>query len=326
MKIFARWVLVAIGLFFTQACISSTKEKLVHADAQMLLEQNGFIKQELLDLASLLTQEKIDQMRVDAFVEKYYRRFTRKNDATERWEIPQSRQGDQLRSTIISHFEKLAFFSQIKPKKNNYDYIVVLGATLQSMRLRLGYAKKLWEQGVRAKRIVFLVGDRPLNSFEGPQELADFKQDILPIKKDWHASGSHPGLESELIKELWEQAELPAQLEALPVDLVSAPIQRWPDGSLHRPHTGNTVDEWMVRSPAPGSCLFISNQPFIGYQSAVVRRTMKPGFEIETVGPMAASGTVNVGVLVDSLFRRLAFEAFHCGFINDEKLESYLKQ
>ena len=71
-----------------------------------------------------------------------------------------------------------------------------------------------------------------------------------------------------------------------------------------RPNTTDTIVDWISRSPKPGSCLVISNQPYVLYQGAVVR-VVCPQFQVDTVGKAARpEGLKSVDVL-DSIAKWL---------------------
>jgi len=56
------------------------------------------------------------------------------------------------------------------------------------------------------------------------------------------------------------------------------------------PTLQSTIRDWMATSPAPGSCLAISTQPFVGYQEAACKFLLSDQYPVEGVGP----GTENV--------------------------------
>lgn len=314
-------LVLAIAVF--SACGNNAQEVAVRSHDLEILQDKIQVKSAAVDIMRLLGCVDVPA-RVDQFVTQLSPKFIRK-PGEERWGL-KDELDLPLKNKIWGKFEELGFFDAIAPREQSYEYIVVLGGALSSMRKRLGYVKQLWEQGIRTKSLVFLTGDRVLESFENAEVLNDRTQVILPIQASWQASTQHPVNEPELMKEIWLQAELPIDLAALPCQIIIAPQRPWPDGSLHRPNTGDTLEWWVKDNPAPGRALFISNQPYIGYQDAVIRRWMPTSFSVETVGPEVARDSQKVSLLIDTLLRWLAFEAFHCKLWDEQKLELYLKQ
>lgn len=323
------WVNFFAFLFITlSGCWSSNgKDQTIHHDALKVLDENANIRPEIKKIMEALGHPNAPE-RVDLFVKKFFPLLAKKRNV-KRWNLQDSCTAHN-KKIIQGEFESLGFFDEIAPRKKEYDYFVVLGASINNIRIRLAYLKKVWETGVKAKRIVFLTGERGLEPFEGPEELANRLQTILPIRSTWHAPIEHPKYETELMHCLWLQAELPEALAKLPLDIVNTPEQVWPDGSIHRPNTGDTAVAWLKQNPRPGNCLVISTQPYVGYQGAVMRRWIKPPFKIETVGAgvkkTERENNRSVSVLIDSLIRQLLFESFHCKFFDEKTLEAYLKQ
>lgn len=308
-------------------CWNPLQPHTVDKEALRVLDENCHIRPQIITIMQALGHQKIPT-RVDLFVKEFFPLVARKH-GVERWQI-QDTLTTETKDFILTQFEKLSFFGAITPQAKEYDYFVVLGATAKNIRLRFAYLKKLWESGIRGKRIVFLTGARRLEAFEGPEQLNDRIQQTLPIKTTWQPPAKHPENEAEIMHLLWLQAELPSDLAALPLDVINTPEQAWKDGSIHRPNTGDTATAWMAKKPTPGSCLIISVQPHVGYQGSVIRRWIKTPFTIETVGAATQQterqDPRSVSVLVDALLRQLLFEAYHCNFLDEQTLESYLKQ
>jgi hypothetical protein len=80
-------------------------------------------------------------------------------------------------------------------------------------------------------------------------------------------------------------------------------MQQAQNGTLRRPNTQDTIDEWLRSyNPQPGSILALSNQPYIGYQDAVLRKALPKTFDVETVGNACSNNTKST-VIIDSLAR-----------------------
>jgi hypothetical protein len=106
-----------------------------------------------------------------------------------------------------------------------------------------------------------------------------------------------------MIKIVFDQMQLPEGLKKVPVMYIDALQQVDSNGKTRRPNTSDTIKRWIEVDPIPGSCLFISNQPFILYQETTVRMLMLDDFEVETVGFATQSGYDSVHMVLDSLAR-----------------------
>jgi len=73
-------------------------------------------------------------------------------------------------------------------------------------------------------------------------------------------------------------------LKKLEIFFAETPLQQQGDGSWRRANTFDTIKEWLKHKPLPGDCLVFSNQPYVGYQHAVVSSTLPKTFLVETVG------------------------------------------
>src|SRR5262249_44795878 len=143
------------------------------------------------------------------------------------------------------------------------------------MKARTLFLEHALNEGLKVKQIVFLTGMRPL---------LDSEKSVCG--KEW---------ESEMARWVYENSQLPKNI---PVTFVNAP-QTQKDGKISRPTTRGTIIEWLQTKPTPGSCLAISNQPFVLYQDAVARSALPKHFSLETVGEKTEKWTV--AVVLDSV-------------------------
>lgn len=191
-------------------------------------------------------------------------------------------------------FDKLHLVNEISPQQKQYDYLLCMGATYASMKLRLQYAIDLWNKGIRYNEIVMLSGARPLTQ----AETAKLQSDCLYQEGDFI-----PETEAEAMKFLYEKMNMPDEMRRVSMVLINVPMKMMQNGTLARPTTGDTVDAWMELHPKPDACLVISNQPHIGYQDSVTKTLLPKSFTVETVG--AKSNETNISVYLDALARTL---------------------
>jgi hypothetical protein len=146
-----------------------------------------------------------------------------------------------------------------------------------------------FNRGVRFKQVVLLTGQRLLDSKTSEKD--------LPFQT-----------EAEMMLSVWEKFPMPEEMRKIPCLLVDAPGKCKGDGICARPNTSDTLIAWLKMNPGPGRCLFISSQPFCGYQDSLARTNIPSSFAIETIGPQASQG-VSVAVYLDNLGRWLYTEA-----------------
>jgi hypothetical protein len=194
-------------------------------------------------------------------VEETQKRWLRK-PTQERWELNEI--SPEQRRFVLNWAKEQGIFSAWKPSRDTYDKALILGATTSRMQMRLDYLKQLWMEGVRFTEIVWLTGDRPLDkSIDGLLDLCQ--------------------TESEAAHILWEEADLPEEMRGLSVVFVEVPMKV--DGTtVKRPNTEDTIVAWLKVAPQPCTALFISDQPFCGYQFAVVKGALPDEFLFDLAG------------------------------------------
>jgi hypothetical protein len=236
---------------------------------------------ELLDVTGITCDRTLP-----AIVEATQNAWLRKA-GSERWEIIEFYTQSQQKQ-IAELCDKMGFFGEALPQNQHYAYCCILGAALPTARARILYVKELWEQGVRFDHVILLTGDRNL----------DDRIDLVP------ELDLLPRNESAAIELLYSRLPLPQEMRELPVTLIDTPKK-----DLRRPSTCDTITEWMNQSPRPGNCLFISNQPWVKYQKAVVGCYLSKEFPFEVVGPKASSMfRKRAAVMLDNVARWLYAE------------------
>ncbi len=200
----------------------------------------------------------------------------------ERWEMEELSQ-DQ-KNFVLLWSESQGLFSEWKPLEKTYDKALILGASTSTMQKRLGFLKQLWEEGVRFQEIIWLTGDRPLDP--RIEELTDRCTN-----------------ESEAARIIWEETQLPLTMRNIPIFFVATPMK---DGGK-RPNTEDTLVTWLNTSPQPCKTLFISNQPFCGYQFAIVKKSLPDSFLFDVVGPSSdpTGRPASAAIALDSIARWL---------------------
>lgn len=196
----------------------------------------------------------------------------------ERWEMAEL--SPDQRAFVLSWATEHGFFSPWEPLESSYDTAFLLGASTSRMQMRLDYLAQLWNRGIRFRKIVWLTGDRPL---------------------DPRADGliDRCSTESEAAHILWEEATLPPEMGNLPIVFVAVPMK--PEG--RRPTTEDTLVAYLNASPSPCKALFVSHQPFCGYQFAVIKGTLPDAFQFDLVGPGADPSRASAAVTLDAIAR-----------------------
>lgn len=209
--------------------------------------------------------------------QKYWLR----NPNQERWEMTEI--NPEQRSLVIDWAQRNGFFFEWTPSQSQYDKALVLGSTTYNMQERFDYLKKLWLRGIRFQEIVWLTGERPLMP----------SSETLP-----------PGCltESDAARYIHEHTDLPPEMRALPVRFVAVPMK----GSA-RPNTKDTIIAWGETHPPACLALFISSQPFCGYQFAVIKGSVPSEvmFDVAGQGVANPSHPAGAAIVLDTVTRWL---------------------
>lgn len=194
-------------------------------------------------------------------IEETQRRWLRAPNQ-ERWEMAELSSDQKL--LVLNWAAEQGLFAPWKPLYKTYDKALILGAATSQMQMRLDYLKQLWKEGVRFGEVVWLTGDRPL----------DLRVDGLTDRCSNESEAAHI---------LWEETDLPEDMRALPVVFIAVPM-KIEGSSLKRPNTKDTIIAWLNTAPHPCTALFVSNQPFCGYQFAVIKASLPSTFLFDLVG------------------------------------------
>lgn len=293
----AKLFLALSSIFMLNGCSAVEQKSIEHAQKS----KDAIISQPLLEILEI-TGVKHDGTLggVVAATQKTWLRQPGK----ERWEMGE--QYEPLSEKLLPYFEQMNLLHEVKPSAPLYDYVLLNGSTVPTMRERLAFLFKLYNEGFRFKKMVIFLGDRPLDPVKEPETiLFDRKNGVLPIRDDWKEPGQYPKTESAAGHMLMDQAMLPAGFkESVEIEFVDTPMQKAGDGSMRRPNTGDTVNQWLLTNPKPGTALSVSSQPYVNYQHAVLKTLLPETFILYTVGG-GAKQPIHVGNFLDNLARWL---------------------
>lgn len=247
----------------------------------LLVDEQGVISSELKALIELFPVEYDGSLpSLVAATQSQWMQKGRK-----RWEFTPIIPTDDAQ--YLNCVKKLDCHDDILPKKTQYDYAVLLGATVPRMRLRIDFLKRNWAQGVRFHTLVFLCSKRPID----------------PLADGSIAQRTEEEAGMSLLQEIIPDAIL----SNIQITCISVPLENKDEKSVF-PNTADTIALWLNSSPTPGNCLFISNQPFIHYQDAIVGSMLPKHFYFETVGPMSPL-EVPASILLDTVAKWLYVES-----------------
>jgi hypothetical protein len=243
--------------------------------------------------------------------EKYGRK-----ENQERYELSQNQQIDRKKDKLFNSFTKLGMTKATLPSQKNYDFIIILGSTIENMRDRVAFLLYLLKEKMISLKpttqLLFLAGDRELFPHETILESKkhSFRPNWAPPSAD-----KLPKTEAEaalpVLDQLVPNSSLRNRIKVLLTPKrYDASTKQW-----LRPHTGNNIEtliEHIGNISKRKRLLFISSNPGVAYQNAVISRefldrSLLDKIEVETVGPIATQNIsiVEVDNLKNTLHREL---------------------
>ncbi len=235
-----------------------------------------FTSEALQELLSLLDVP--HQQDAKSIVDATQMRFLQ--TGKERWEYAPLE--EDKKTQLIPLFKQIGLWDEIRAGQQKYDSALIFGGFYTRVCQRLSFLVEEFERGVRFQQIVFLTGQRFLDR--------NTEEKDLPITIN---------TETEMMLYAWEHLPMPQELREIPLIVIDTPRQQ-----TKRPTTRDTLISWLNESIDPGHCLFVSSQPFCGYQNAVARNCLPSSAKIETIGPKN-SDDLSVAVYLDNLARWL---------------------
>jgi hypothetical protein len=216
-------------------------------------------------------------------------------ETQKKWLRPKNKERGQLKDTLFTKkefcmplFKNMGMLDQVHPSFTEYDYALILGVEVPLWAYqRIFFCKQLLDQGkINVKHLVILACQRRVDL-------------IFPELKT----------ETNLMKFLLERTGLQEKTKSLPTTFINLPMKKEKENQEIPPSTRDTVQQWLEQKPKPGKCLIFSNQPFVGYQDAVLQETLPEGFTVDTVG-LAPKEGVNGSLYLDTLARWLYEKQF----------------
>lgn len=200
-------------------------------------------------------------------IELVQKNFVNRTGTQERWENkPPDWINQYNKKEIINNLEILGFINSIEPKETFFDAICILGGTKNTMSQRIDYAESLIKNGLKTNSIILLAGERYVSEkVDGNKVELNQLAEELNIK-DWTKL-----TETNLIENLYKKSSL--SNNKINYYLIDTPAR-----DLPRPTTQTTILElinWLKEHPEIKNILFISNQPYVKYQGAIIESTFK---------------------------------------------------
>lgn len=224
-----------------------------------LLKQTGIDEKNSV-ISGSLTQS--DLWKIMTLVQKTQCQWVRRTHGKERWDVVKKYDNTEYIQSMLPRLKVLGMVDHYLSDTRTSDAICVLGATGPSMNKRLKFLEYCIKKGLfRRQNILLLSGERPLQSGVDGLEYDDL------IKK----KGGSVALERDLLQYLYDSSSLPRR--KWPVTMIHGK-----KGSLPRATTESTVKtllNWLKNHSTMKTITFVSSQPHVLYQKAIVQSVLQ---------------------------------------------------
>jgi hypothetical protein len=188
------------------------------------------------------------------------------------------------RPELMRDLKVLGLTDAVLPQKSEYDAVCILGARTSAMQDRIKFVERLISQGLKTPKIVLLTGERYVT-----ENIDGTKEELSAIAKSLGIDVKQL-TETHLFEYLYSRSSLKDKFELVVINT--------PQKDGRRPTTQTTTEDfckWTVNFPEVKNVLFISGQPHVKYQKAVVSETLfgvGSSLNFEVVGDKCESGGI----------------------------------
>lgn len=243
------------------------------------------------------------------FVKETQDKFTIRTGVQERWDIKTSAwmQDTAEQPEILEALERLNMIDAVAPTFKERDVICILGGSKILMVSRLDYASDLFVGNkLPSSRLVLLAGERYVTADKNGVSIDGSEQELSAIAGKLGKDITQL-TETDLIRAVYQASQLYNKLPTVVIDT--------PKRDLPRPTTETTVTElcdWLKKNPEIKSITFVSNQPHVDYQKAIIAQVFeKQGMHIkfEVIGsqynPPVVSSADKINYVLQALGSRI---------------------
>lgn len=251
-----------------------------------LMQKSGIKNTDILLDHKAQNQEELSNLILE-LVKETQDKFTIRNNKQERWDVQTSEwmRDREEQEQILRALKTLKMVDAIPKISKNTQVIVVLGASKSTMVLRLKYAEDLlMENKLSAKWLALLTGERYVTPDKNNMKIDGSEQELSLLANKLGKHVSHL-TETDLMRQAYENSKLCGKFTDHFV-LIDTP-----KGDLPRPTTETTVSdfcEWLKQRPEIQEVTFVSNQPHVEYQKAIIAQVLQKqavNVRFEVIGP-----------------------------------------
>ena len=267
----------------------TTKQK----EALRFLMQKSGIKDTNALLDSTASNPNALSKTILDFVRETQDKFTVRTGKQERWDVQTSdwMKDSAQQPKILEALTTLNMMDAVAPTFKKRDVICILGASRSVMVSRLDYAGDLFvEDKLPSHWLVLLAGERYVTADKNGVSVDGSEQELAAIG-DKLGKNVAAITETDLMRTAYQASKLYNKLPTVVIDT--------PRRDLPRPTTETTVTElcdWLKKHPEVKSITFVSNQPHVDYQKAIISQVFERqgvSIKFEVIGSVYNASVVS---------------------------------
>lgn len=160
----------------------------------------------------------------------------------------------------------LDVYFSISPINKTPDAICILGATMPKMQETIDYTNMIYGKNILSDNLILLSGERCVTA-NVDASVDELQQIALLNNYDSYENLTETNLIQYLITNYGPGIKI---INTFVVDILR--------GNLTRPTTQTTIIDfakWLITNSSIQYITFVSNQPYIKYQEAIIKKTLK---------------------------------------------------
>lgn len=241
------------------------------ADIMDLFKQSGSSSDNFFPVDQELSHEDFLN-EILLFVEQTQRNFVIREKNQERWEIQPLPWMSQNISENQNKVRNLGFVQEVRPENesNLNGSLCILGATKFRMQTRINFTEFLLRNNcINPKHILLLTGERPVSeSVDGPLN------ELIDLAKELKLNSWKNLFETDIMKNEYYRHQYLTQNFSEPIIIDTKATFK--NNVQIRPTTQSTIEAMKpFLDKHPDDLYFITNQPYINYQSGVIEATLR---------------------------------------------------
>ncbi len=200
-------------------------------------------------------------------LQQIHQKFIARSNTQERWQAKPLEWINYNKKQILADLKILGFIDFIGPEQKNIDTFCILGSDALEISNRIEYVNSLIKNKTSTKAIILLAGERYVT-----KDIDGTEVELKKIANKFNIADWKKLTETHLIQNEYSKSTL-SNNKNIKIHIIDTP-----KGDLPRPTTQTTIIkliEWLKDHKEIQNIIFVSNQPYVKYQEAMIHTVFK---------------------------------------------------